>query len=321
MSLHVVTGGSGLLGRALAERLLEQGKDVRIYDRKDPPDEIRNHVEFQQGDIRDRDAVVRACAGAEVVHHLAANMPQAKLSARGFWEINVVGTLNACEGVLKHGARRLVYASTIEIYGVHTSFPVKEDSELRFTGIYSRNKWECEGRLLDTRKKQGLEVVFLRMPMIFGPGFWHERSMLTLFWLIHKGWPVPVPGYPDAPWAGVSARDVAQAFFLASKVKEADGEAFNIQAENSPPYVEVLKDVCKLAGSRSRPFLIPPWLVERFVKFIERYDPLPTPAELVRFAMVGGDYSIEKAKRILGYKPGLSVAEAIFSAYQWLYPD
>jgi nucleoside-diphosphate-sugar epimerase len=321
MSLQLITGGCGLLGRALATRLLAEGKKVRIYDMKSPPEEITDKVEFKQGDIRDRDSVIAACQGAEVVYHLAANMPQAKLPARGFWEINVGGMLNALEGSLKHGARRLVFASTIEIYGVHTEFPVTEDSELRFTGIYSRNKKECEDRLLEAREKHGIEAAFPRMPMIFGPGFWHEKSMLTLFRLIHRGWPIPVPGFPQAPWSVLSAQDAAQAFFLAGEVREADGEAFNIQADDvSQPYIEVLRRVIELAGSRSRPVLIPPRLVEAAIKFVEKYDPLPTPAELVRFAMVGGDYSIEKAKRILGYKPALTGPEAIFSAYKWFYP-
>jgi len=321
MGLSLVTGGSGLLGRALVAKLLAEGKPVRVYDMKAPPEELRGRVEFHQGDIKNCEAVVKACEGAEVVFHLAANMPQAKLPPEGFWEINVGGTLNALEGALKYKSRRLVYASTIEIYGVHTKFPVSEESEKYFTGHYSRNKWECEEKLREARAKHGIEVAFLRMPMIFGPGFWHEKSMLLMFWLLHKGLRVPVPALTQAPWAAVSAEDAAQAFFLAGEVKEADGEAFNVQAEQAPPYLEVLNQVIKMIGSKSKPLIIPAWLVERFIKFVEKYDPLPTPGELVRFALVGGDYSIDKAKRILGYKPKYTAAEAIVSAYRWLYPD
>jgi len=318
--LQLVTGGSGLLGRALVKRLLEEGVKVRVYDMKPPPDELNGKVEFQQGDIRDKDKVIQACEGCEVIYHLAANMPQARLSEQGFWELNVGGTLSALEGLLKYGGRRIVFASTIEIYGIHTEFPVREESEKRFTGIYSRNKWECEQRLLEARAKQKIEAAFPRMPMIFGPGFWHEKSMLTMFRLIHRSLPVPVPGYPTALWACVSGDDAAQAFFLAGKVKEADGEAFNVQAEITGTYLEVLKGVIKLAGSRSRPIIIPAWMVETGIMLVEKYDLLSTPPELVRFAMVGGDYSIEKAERILGYKPRHSAGQAIYSAYCWLYP-
>jgi len=321
MSLNVVTGGSGLLGRALATKLLAEGKQVRCYDMKEPPEELRSRVDFRQGDIRDREKVIAACEGAEVVYHLAANMPQAKLPPQGFWEINVGGTLNALEGALKYGARRLVYASTIEIYGIHTEFPVREESEKRFTGNYSRNKWECEERLREAQAKNGIEVAFLRMPMIFGPGFYHEKSMLLMFWLLHKGWRVPVPAFTSAPWAAVSSEDAAQAFYLAGEMKEANGEAFNVQAEEAPPYLEVLDQVIRLIGTKSKPLVIPARLVEWFVNIVEKYDPLPTPGELVRFALVGGDYSAEKAMRVLGYKPKHTAAQAIVTAYNWLYKN
>jgi len=320
MGLCLVTGGSGLLGRALSARLLAEGKAVRVYDMKGPPEEIRGRVEFQQGDIRDKEKVMAACRDAEVVFHLAANMPQAKLPAEGFWEINVGGTLNALEGALKFGARRLVFASSIEIYGVHTKFPVFEDSERYFTGHYSRNKWEGEERLQEAKARHGIEVAFLRMPMIFGPGFYHEQSMLIMFWLLHKGWRIPVPAFTEAPWAAVSSEDAAQAFFLASQVREANGEAFNVQAEEAPPYLQVLNELLKVIGSKSKPLVIPGRLVEWFVSLVEKYDFLPTPGELVRFALVGGDYSIAKAKRILGYKPKHTAAQAIASAYRFLYP-
>lgn len=315
MALYLVTGGCGLLGRTLASKILAEGKSVRIYDMKEPPEELRARVEFRQGDIRNRDAVVSACEGAEIIFHLAANMPQAKLPPEGFHAINVGGTMNALEGALKFGAKRLVFASTIEIYGIHTQFPITEESEKRFTGHYSRNKWECEERLREAKAKHGIEVAFLRMPMIFGPGFWHEKSMLLMFWLLHKGWRVPVPALDQAPWATVSGEDAAQAFYLASQVKEANGEAFNVQADGAPPYLGVLNQVIKLIGSKSKPLVIPKSVVEWFINLVEKYDFLPTPGELVRFALVGGDYSIEKAKRILGYKPRLSAAEAIVSAY------
>ena len=58
----------------------------------------------------------------------------------------------------------------------------------------------------------------------------------------------------------------------------------------------------------------PNWIIEA------RGTGKTTVLELVRFALVGGDYSIEKAKRILGYQPKHSAGEAIFSAYRWLYP-
>ena len=177
--MHLVTGGSGVLGRAVIRELLDHGVKVRVLDLKAPPAELGREVEFAKGSVLDAAAVDRAMSGIEVAHHLAASMPQADLTPRGFWEINVGGTLNVAAAAIKARARRMVFASTIEIYGLQyrEEFPVTEESEKRFTGIYSRNKWECEKRLLALREEHGLEVVFPRMPMIFGPGFSHSHLL------------------------------------------------------------------------------------------------------------------------------------------------
>jgi len=320
--MHLITGGSGVLGRALARALLDKGETVRIFDLKEPPAEVRPRVEFVRGSIMDREAAIAACAGIEVIHHLAASMPQARLSPRGFWEMNVAGTLNAAEGARKHGARRLVFASTIEIYGLYypEEFPVTEESEKRFTGIYSRNKWECEERLLELKEKTGLEVAFPRMPMIFGPGFYHEPSMMALFRNLRRGWPIPIPGAPEAPWASVSSEDAAEGFILAAAKPEANGQAFNLAAADAPACIEVLRELFRLTGSRSRVIVIPRWIVEPLVSLVERYEIGPTPAELVRFALTGGIYSIEKAQRVLGYQPRHTAAQAMLTAYRYLYP-
>ena len=321
--MHLITGGSGVLGRALIRELLDHGLPVRALDRKPPPPELRREIEFIEGSVLDPAAVDRAMAGVEVVYHLAASMPQAALSARGFWELNVGGTLLVADAAVRRRARRLVFASTIEIYGLQYphEFPITENSELRFTGVYSRNKRECEARLLKVRERRGLSVAFPRMPMIFGPGFYHEPSMMALFRLIRRNLPVPVAADPQAPWASVSAADAAQGFRLCGLDPAADGEAFNFAAADAPPCVDCLAQLIARVGSRSKPLLIPVSLLEGFVNLIEKHPRLsPTPAELVRFALVGGVFSIEKAKRVLGYAPRLSAAAGMETAYRSLFP-
>ncbi len=322
--MHLVTGGSGVLGRAVIRELLDHGIKVRVFDLKPPPDPLLGEVEFINGSVLDQAAVDRALRGIEVAHHLAASMPQAGLSARGFWEINVGGTLNVAHAAIKAGARRMVFASTIEIYGLHypREFPVTEESEKRFTGTYSRNKWECEERLAALRGRHGLEAAFPRMPMIFGPGFYHEPSMITLFKLIRRGWPVPVVAAPDAPWASVAAADAASGFRLCAEVPQADGQAFNIAAPDAPPCREALIALINSVGSRSRPLAVPVSWTKKMVDLMERFEAYsPTPAELVRFALVGGEYSIAKAKKVLGYNPRFTAVQAMESAYRYLHPD
>ena len=312
-----------MLGRAVGGELLSNGCNIRIFDLTPPTDGIKPGMEYLKGSVLDKEAVDRAVKGCTVVHHLAASMPQAALTKEGFWEINVGGTMNVAKAAVRHGVKRIVFASTIEIYGLHypEEFPVTEESEKRFTGIYSRNKLECEERLLELRDKEGIEVAFPRMPMIFGPGFYHEPSMKLLFRLIRRGLPVPVVASADAPWASVASFDAGVAFRLCAEREEADGEAFNIAALDAPHCVDALNDLILRAGSRSRLVKVPVKWTERVVSLMERYpERSPTPAELARFALTGGVYSIEKARSTIGYEPGHSAVDAMFSAYRYLHP-
>jgi nucleoside-diphosphate-sugar epimerase len=319
--MHLITGGSGVLGRALIKELVGQGHNVRVLDLKQPAENTPN-TEFIKGSVTDQNAIDQAVQGTEVVYHLAASMPQADLSARGFWEMNVGSTIKIAKAAVKHGLRRMVFASTIEIYGLHErhEFPVTEESQKRFTGIYSRNKLECEDRLRKISGEHGLEVVFPRMPMIFGPGFYHEPSMMLLFKLISKNRPLPVVAAPDAPWASVSSKDAATGLRLCGEAPGVSGQAFNIASYDAASCIDTLKQLTKSVGSSSRLISVPVPFIEMAFNLIEKYEKYsPTPAELVRFALVGGIYSIDKAKSVLGYEPELSCVEGMESAYRFLH--
>jgi len=214
-----------------------------------------------------------------------------------------------------------VFASTIEIYGPQRYFPLDEDAPKLFTGTYSRNKWECEAHCRSYRQSYGLEVSMIRMPMIFGPGFYHEKTTLTLFDRLRRGRIIPIPGRPGIPYSCVAASDAAAAFLLAADREEADGEAFNIAAADSPTVREFLEGLIRTVGSKSHTIVVPPWLVEPGLRLLYKLDLTPpiirTPPELIPFAFTGGSYSIDKAHRLLGYAPELTCAEAIAETYRW----
>ena len=321
--MKLVTGGSGVLGRALVEKLLEAGEPVRVYD-LEPPGVHGDRVEFVAGDIRNRDQVISACAGCDTVFHLAAIMPQVRVKPAVFREVNVGGTLNVIRGCRTHGVERIVYASTIEIYGPQKDLPLLEDAPKRFTGPYSRNKWECEGHLRRAIKEHGIDAVMLRMPMILGPGFYHEKTTITLLERVRAGKVVPLPAPPEIPYTAVSSRDAATAFLLASRSREAVGESFNISADFLPVR-RFLESFIAAVGSGSHIVAIPPVLVRPWLRFFEKMNLPPplinTPPELLPFAMVGGAYDTTKAEKVLGYAPTMTCVEAMAALYEWYFHE
>lgn len=323
MGMKLITGGSGVLGRALIKKLLERGEKVRVYDLKKPPISHPD-VEFFQGDIRDREKLEEAVEGCDIVFHLAAKMPQARLTEEGFYDINVRGTINVAEACLKKSVKKLIFASTTEMYGPQKiTEPLDEEAPKLFTGPYSRNKFECEKILADYMRR-GLEFVSLRLPMILGPGFYHEKSILTVIELIRRGLPIFITS-PDMTVSFVSSDDAADAFILAAEKDEARGMAFNIAAPDYPPLKKFFEDFIREVGSKSKVVVLPYGVFKLFLDLAKCLGALMgnkffyTPVELMDFALYGGAYSIERARKILGYSPKHTCLQAWLILYNWYF--
>ncbi len=320
----LVTGGSGVMGRPLLPLLLEEGRRVRVYDLAPPPVEA-SRIEFVRGDIRDREGVRAAVKGCDLVFHLAAKLPQARSDEAGFRRVNVEGTANVADACVEHGVRRLVFASTAEVYGPQRiTLPLDEDAPKRFTGPYSRNKFECEQLLARRLEEHGLEPVSLRIPMVMGPGFYHEKSVLALLWLARNHLPFPISD-PEMPLSFVSSEDVARALLLASKSRDAVGGAFNIAAPDHPRMGPFFRNFLQAAGSRSPVVRIPKGVTAsgvRMAKAMARLSGekfLTTPSELIDYVLVGGAYSIERARRVLGYAPRHTCLDAWLGLHRWFF--
>lgn len=320
----LVTGGSGVMGRALVPLLLEEGRRVRVYGLAPPP-VADSRVEFVRGDIRDRERVAAAVRGCDVVFHLAAKLPQARSDEAGFHSVNVGGTVNVADGCVEHGVRRLVFASTAEVYGPRRiTKPLDENSPMKFTGPYSRNKFECEGLLARYLREHGLESVSLRIPMVMGPGFYHEKSVLALLWLARNHLPFPISD-PEMPLSFVSSEDVARALVLASKSRDAVGRALNIAAPDYPRMGPFFRDFLRATGSRSPVVRIPNGVTASGVRMAKAMSRLTggkfftTPSELLDYTLVGGAYSIERARKVLGYDPRHTCLDAWLGLYLWFF--
>ncbi len=124
----LITGGAGFVGSHLADALLAQGHDVRIFDSLSPqvhpqgrPDYLDSSVELVVGDMRDLDAVSRALRGVDTVVHLAAavGVGQSMYEISNYMGANTQGTANLLQAILdtRTDIRKLVVASSMSIYG------------------------------------------------------------------------------------------------------------------------------------------------------------------------------------------------------------
>jgi UDP-glucose 4-epimerase len=308
----LITGAGGVLGRYVVRKFIECGFEVRGFDLFPPPD-IFQEIPWIVGDIRDKEKVERATEGISCVVHLAGRMPQweRKMKREGLYAVNVEGTKNLVTASIKNGVRYFLFASTVEIFGPQKRYPLREEDEPLFTGEYSRQKYECERILTEVCNKTSLRGISLRLPMIFGEGFYHERAITTLFDLVHKGLPILLFCDPEIPFTSVHGEDAGSAFVLALKARIQDEgkgkwephEVFTIAGEDLWTTEELFLRFVERVGSRSRIIKVPLPLVRLGVKIAVHLPfSLPflyTPAELIPFALTGAFYSIEKAKEKL----------------------
>ena len=182
----LVTGGAGFLGSHLVDALLEAGQRVVVLDnlRRGRLEHLRDcdALSVQIDDVRDYGAVVRATEGVEVVYHLAAqsNVIGAGLDLDYSFTTNVLGTFNVLKAAAEVGARRVVFASSREVYGEPARLPVHESAALAPKNAYGASKLAAEAYCRVWQQTTGVDCVVLRFVNLYGP---RDRDRVIPNWL------------------------------------------------------------------------------------------------------------------------------------------
>jgi len=167
----LVTGGTGFLGKAIVERLVARGDEVRVLARGVTGTVLPAGAELRRGDVADAAAVAEAARGCETVFHTAAKAGIAGPAAE-YRRTNVEGTRNVLEACRLHGVRRLVHTSTPSVVfdgrdmeGVDESVPYART----FEAAYPETKAEAE-RMVLAANGPALATTALRPHLVWGPG-------------------------------------------------------------------------------------------------------------------------------------------------------
>jgi nucleoside-diphosphate-sugar epimerase len=314
----LVTGASGLLGKSLTGELIHRGHHVRGLDIKEP-DSMPEGLEFIEGDVRNADVAQRVCKGIDTVFHLAALLPQTKSPKDRFHSVNVGGTENMLSAAVSESVKRFVFASSIEIYGIPDRVPCTEDDPKKLLGEYSRNKLECEELCAKYSADFGIEVVMIRMPMIFGPGYWHEKFYLRMFEDLSRGKSIRLIGTGENRHQVVACSDATKAFILAAETPGAAGEAFNIASDPATVLSvrETAEQVIQRVGSNSKLAFVNRSVARiliRLMSLVRRPLLLDEHREVPFVEYV---FDIEKARQVLGYVPEKDDVDAIAETAEW----
>jgi GlcNAc-P-P-Und epimerase len=163
----LVTGGSGFIGTRLVGELLSKGHVVRILDK------VLSSTYLDLclvGDVRDAQAVNAATKDIDIVYHLAAEHKDDVRPVSLYYEVNVDGARNLAEACSANGVSRLIFTSSVAVYGLNAGEPSEEKPTNPFND-YSRSKLEAEGVFQQwAGEKQGRNLSIVRPTVIFGEG-------------------------------------------------------------------------------------------------------------------------------------------------------
>ena len=310
---YMITGGAGFLGINMVRYLLEKGHRVITLDMA-PFDYPEQHEIMEvRGDIRDRAAVERAMQGVDVVIHTAAALPLYK--PEDIYSTDIDGLRMVLDVAHASGVERVVHISSTAVYGIPDHHPLYETDDLHGVGPYGEAKVAAEGICQEYRDK-GLCIPIIRPKSFVGP---ERLGVFALFYDWAKdGRNFPVLGSGKNRYQLLDVEDLCAAIYLAATGDCAVvNDVFNIGAKEFTTLREDYQAVLDYAGHGKRIVALPAAPMIWTLRFLEMLKLSPLYKWVYETVTEDSFVSIEKAERVLGYRPRYSNKDAMIRNYQW----
>jgi UDP-glucose 4-epimerase len=305
----LITGGAGLMGSHIADRLLAGGaSEIILLDNfvrgsmhnienilKDP------RVRLVRGDIRDLELLMDLATGMDGVFHMAAiRITACADDPRQAMEVMQMGTHNVLQAVVGKKVGRLVYASSASVYGLADSFPTDETHHpYNNRTYYGAAKIVGEGMVRSFAEMYGMQYVAMRYFNVYGPRMDIDGKYTEVLvrWLdrIDAGEPPLIFGDGSQTMDLINIDDITDANILAMESDVTD-EVFNIASGTETSLLQLLQTLLKVMGSPLEPQFQP----ERTVN--------PVPRRLA---------NTKKAQELLGFRAKVDVEEGLRRLIAW----
>ncbi len=324
----LVTGGSGFLGANLVTALLERGLTVRSFDRVPSPLPTHDRLETVVGDLTDAGDIARVVDGIDTIFHTAAIidlMGGASVTEeyrQRSYSVNVEGTKNLLQAARAAGTRRFVYtASNSVVMGGQVisrgdeTLPYTE----RFNDLYTETKVVAERYVLEQNGVEGMLTCSIRPSGIWGRG--DQTMFRKVFESVLAGHVKVLIGNKNAKLDNSYVHNLIHGFTLAAEHLvpggTAPGQAYFINDDDPINMFEFSRPVVEACGQHWPKFRVSGRLVRAVMTGWQRLHfkfglpaPLLEPLAVERLYL-DNYFSIEKARRDLGYRPLFTTEQAL----------
>ncbi len=301
----IIFGGGGFIGSAIADRLLQDGHELRIFERPrvEPYRAFSKdeHVEWITGDMLSAHDVADAIHGMDAVYHLVSFTLPKNSNEDILYDAqtNLTATLHLLNAMIAHQVGKIIFISSGgTIYGVPEYLPIDERHPTNPLVSYGIVKLTIEKYLLMFQKLHGLRSIILRVSNPYGPRQRIETAQgaATIFlYRALQDLPIEIWGDGSVVRDYIYVGDVADAFSRALSY-EGKTSIFNISAGFGMSLNQLLESI---GGALGKP------IHRRYLPA----RPFDVPANIL-------DNSL--AQQQLGWKPCVGFEEGLFKTLQWL---
>jgi nucleoside-diphosphate-sugar epimerase len=316
MESALVTGAAGFIGGRIRERLLEAGTEVRGLDFQT---DLRRGI--VAGDVTEAGVWQDTAQGADVVIHAAAVLDARRATPEVAWRTNVLGTRHVLDAAIAAGTRRFVHISSINVFGdadlpdeVGEGYPVHPDGD-----PFAQSKIASEQVVLQAHAAGEIECTVLRPGDVYGPRS-RRWTVLPVDAIRSNRFVLPAKG--QGIFSPLFVENLVDAVELAAERPEAAGHVFTITDGVGVPCREFFGHYSRMLG-KSPPPVLPSLAAIGLAALPEaaaKIGGTHTDANRagMRWLARPGTYSIEKARRLLGYEPRIGLDEGMRITETWL---
>jgi UDP-glucose 4-epimerase len=303
---YLVTGGAGFIGNHLTRRLVELDHEVVVIDnllRGNKLDkEILEKITLIQSDVRDRQVVLDAARGCDIIFHFAAVLGVDVVADNPVetMETEVSGMQNVVNSALYHGVKKIIYASTSGVYGKSAiESSVNEEFEVSPSSSYSIAKRYNEIYLKSVYQEKNLQSSSLRFFNVYGPKQDNRMVIPRFFEQGRKNQPITVYGSGNQTRDFTYIDDVIEAIIRVSQIVSGC-EIINVSNNYEYSIMELAKKVKQILHSESE---------------IQTISP---PASRYDFEVQRRVGSSAKLFSLTGFCPNTSLEDGLKKTYDYI---
>lgn len=304
----MVTGASGFIGVALLKGLANENRYDLVAALRHKEKCLPLGVDIVQvGDLASNIDWSMALEGVDVIVHAAARVHIMRDTVRDplaeFRRINVDATLDFAHQAADAGVKRFIFLSSVKVNGEETlpGHSYTEESHPAPKDPYSISKYEAEQGLKTQALESGLEIVIIRLPLVYGPGV--KGNFKSMMHLASKGIPLPF-GAINNQRSLVAIDNLVDFIITCIDSSAAANQTFLVADGEDISTTELLRHFSSAKGKPTRLIPMPAGLVRLGVNLLGKKG--------ISQRLFGSlQVDITKAREVLGWTPPVSVEEGL----------